>query len=81
MPESTEHRSCKELLAEITGCKTETYISPRRRADVACNENLFFEINCKRKSSGERVCLIEPRIKMGEKEYPLGKLSCDKLRP
>ena len=80
MPESPEHRTCKELLAAITDGKMETYITPRRRADVACSERLLFEINCKKKPSGERVCHIEPRIKIGKKEYPLGKLSCDKLR-
>jgi len=80
VPESPEHRICKESLARITGCKKETYIAPRRRADVACSEKLFFEIECKKKSSGERVCYIEPRIKIGKKEYPLGKLSCDELR-
>ncbi len=81
MPESPGHKTCKELLAMITGCKTETYIAPRRRADVACSDKLFFEIECKKKSSGERVCYIEPRIKIGEKEHLLGKLSCDKLWP
>ena len=81
VPESSEHRICKELLATITDCKTETYIAPGRRADVACSEKLFFEIECKKKSSGKRVCYIEPRIKIGEKEHPLGKLSCGKLKP
>ena len=81
MTESKEHKTCKKLVSMLTGCKTEIYIAPRRRADVACSEKLFFEVECRKEPSGKRICHIEPRIKIGEKEYTLGKLNCDKLEP
>jgi hypothetical protein len=79
VPESKEHRICKEVLALTTNCRPETYITSTRRADVACSEKLFFEIDCKKEPSRERVCYIEPRIKIGKDEYQLGKLSCSNL--
>ena len=80
MPESKEHKACKKSVSVLTGCKTEIYIAPRRRADVACSKKLFFEVECRKKPSGKRICHIEPRIKIGEKEHTLGKLDCDKLK-
>lgn len=81
MTESKEHKTCKKFVRMLTGCETETYIAPRRRADVACSKKLFFEIECRKKSSGKRICNIELRTKIGEKEHTLGKLNCDKLNP
>ncbi|MCS7386005.1 MAG: hypothetical protein NDF55_04635 [archaeon GB-1867-005] len=79
MPESLEHERCKMLLARLTRCKTEKYIETRRRPDVVCSNNLFFEFICAKKPSGKRVCYIEPRLRIGRKEFALGKISCDKL--
>lgn len=80
MPESEEHKDCKERVGALTGCGTEISIAPGRRADVACSENLLFEVKCRKEPSGERVCHVEPRIRIGEKEYTLGKWNCDKLK-
>jgi len=64
----------------LTGCKTEKYIAPGRRADVACSKNLFFEVVCRKEPSGRRVCYIEPRIRIGRKEFALGRLNCNELK-
>ena len=79
MPESKEHKMCKEQLAEITRCKKEAHIGPKRRADVACSPNLFFEVECK-KVFGERICVIELRTKIVKREFVLRRLKCNELK-
>jgi hypothetical protein len=79
LTESKEHIDCKERLAEITNCKKEVYITPKQRVDVACSKNVFFEVKCKKATSGQRICEIETIIRVGEKEYRLGELDCEKL--
>jgi len=79
LTESKEHMDCKERLAKITGGNKETYVTPTRRADVAYSENLFFEVKCRKGSSEKRKCDIEAIIRIGKKEYVIGKFDCNEL--
>jgi hypothetical protein len=79
LTESKEHIDCKDKLAELTGCKKETFVTPTKRADVACSGNLYFQVKCKKDSSGKRRCDIKAIIRIKKREYVIGRLDCNDL--